>query len=526
MSEVLDTTVVESKTDVKTQTPVRKCISGCRDTVSLVERVCLIALITLGIESALFFLFWWFEPQHRRNNLFFVFLSFAIGWGVFRTVINWFYLFFITGTNHKKVKEGLSVDVFTTAMPGEPYEMFEKTLSAIAKIQYPHTSYLLDGGNDPKLQKLCQKLGVIHLDCSKVEGAKAGKVNYAMQRSSGEYILVIDPDHIPEDNFFHQVLGHFDDPQVGFVQVVQGYYNQSESFVARASAEQTYDFYGPTMMGMQGLGTTVAIGANCTFRRSALESIGGHAVHLAEDLVTSIRLHASGWKSAYVPYKLTSGLAPGDLGAYFKQQLKWCTGMFGAFSQEVLPRFKKLKFSQKLHYLFAGSYYLEGLATAITCILPIIFLFFGLWAVEMEFTEFLIHLAPYALMCLVISWYVQRWFRHPDEKGFLWRSMVLKKGTWPIYIIGLINWITRQKVPYLPTPKKKECKTFTGLVIPHLFIVVLSVAAVVYSILTYDRMESGVWVMIFFAVCNVILMLPVVVIAHSQWFTSKGGSNE
>ncbi len=508
---------IMEKTSVKSLTKARR-LSGCRDQVSLFERITLIILITLGIESVLYFAAFWLEPQHRKNSILFILLTFAIGWGIFRSIVNWFYFFFIKGSSEKPAPEGLKVDVFTTAMPGEPFEMFEKTLTAIANIQYPHESYLLDGGNDPKLKDLCSRLGINHLDCRNIKGAKAGKVNYALSQSDGEYVLIIDPDHIPEPDFFHQVLGHFQDPQVGFVQVVQGYYNQSESIVARASAEQTYGFYGPTMMGMNGLGTPVAIGANCTFRRRALESIDGHAVHLAEDLVTSLRLHAKGWKSVYIPHRMSFGLVPGDLASYFKQQLKWCTGMFQAFSGEYFSHFFELSFIRKLHYFFSGTYYLEGVATAITCILPILFLFFGLWAVEMDFTEFLLHVSPYVAMSFIIGWYMQRFYRHPSEKGFLWRGMVLNKGTWAIYVMGFFYWLSRTRVPYLPTPKQAEKGVFTGLVMPHIVIIVLSAAAIAYSLLTYARVESGVWVMIFFASLNIVTMLPTVIIAHADLF--------
>ena len=51
------------------------------------------------------------------------------------------------------------------------------------------------------------------------------------------------------------------------------------------------------MMGMNAYNTAQAIGANCTFRRAALDSIGGHAAGLTEDMHTAMRLHAQGWKS-------------------------------------------------------------------------------------------------------------------------------------------------------------------------------------------------------------------------------------
>ena len=134
------------------------------------------------------------------------------------------------------------------------------------------------------------------LELLDVPGAKAGKINRALQLTDEEFMLVLDPDHLPFPEFLDRVLGYFADEQVGFVQVSQAYYNQDRSFVAAAAAEQTYAFYGPGQMGLYGHGACVAIGANCTFRRSALESIGGHGIGLAEDLVTAIRLHAAGWR--------------------------------------------------------------------------------------------------------------------------------------------------------------------------------------------------------------------------------------
>jgi cellulose synthase (UDP-forming) len=406
-------------------------------------------------------------------------------------------------------------------MPGEPLEMFEKSLSAAAAIRYPHRTYLLDGGNDVSLAGLCARLGVTHIDCRGIKGAKAGKVNFALKKSDGEFVMVIDPDHIAEPDFLDKVLGHFSDPRVGFVQVVQAYYNQCESFVARAGAEQTYGFYGPTMMGMNGLGTAVAIGANCTFRRKALEDIGGHAVDLAEDLLTSLRMHAGGWKSVYVPYRASFGQTPADLHSYFKQQLKWSTGMFKVFSGGYFKNVMRMRLGSALHYFFAGTYYLEGLATAITCVLPVLFLFFGLWAVEMELDDFLLHLTPYMLTSMIIGWFTQRWFCDKTEQGFPWRGMFLLKATWPVFVMSFVYWITRTSVPYLPTPKTAEKGIFTNLVLPHIAVIVLSMASIAYALVTYDRFVTGTWLMMFFAGCNIVLMTPVVIIAHAGLFRNR-----
>ena len=48
---------------------------------------------------------------------------------------------------------------------------------------------------------------------------KAGKINEALKRTTEEFILILDPDHIVFPNFLHQTLGFFHDEKVGFVQV-------------------------------------------------------------------------------------------------------------------------------------------------------------------------------------------------------------------------------------------------------------------------------------------------------------------
>jgi cellulose synthase (UDP-forming) len=172
--------------------------------------------------------------------------------------------------------------------------MFDRTLAACRRIRYPHTTYLLDDTRDPCFRELAERHDAVCLELLDVPGAKAGKINRALAATTEDFVLVLDPDHIPFPELLDRVLGHFDDDRVGFVQVAQAYYNQSRSFTAAGAAEQTYAFYGPGQMGLYGHRACVAIGANCTFRRTALESIGGHGIGLAEDLVTAIRIHAAG----------------------------------------------------------------------------------------------------------------------------------------------------------------------------------------------------------------------------------------
>ena len=480
------------------------------------ERVLVAVLIFLAVQSVVFFGIWWFQLQNVSNPVLFALLSIATWYGIFRMFVGWYNLFHIEQPQAVEAPPGLSVAIFTTSSPGEPYEMFVRTLAAAREIRYPHTTYLLDDTRDPRFASLAKEMGAVHLELIGLPGAKAGKINEALRRTTEDLILVLDPDHIPFPEFLDRVLGYFYDETVGFVQVAQAYYNPPESFVARAAAEQTYTFYGPIMQGLHGTGTTVAIGANCTFRRTALESIGGHGIGLAEDLVTSIRLHAAGWLSMYVPEILSRGLVPSDLGSFLKQQLKWSRGVHDVLFHEYPRAFRRLTFHQKVSYFMIGSYYLVGLTSLIYFTIPLLYLWVGEQPAAMVLAEYLEHAVPVGLLGLAVYRMSQRWLCDPArERGWHWRGTVLKIGAWNVYLKGLWLALRGIEVPYIPTAKERKLGEFWRLATMPLAIMAISSITVITVI--YQRLflldESHVritteatWAMVGFLFINCLFM--------------------
>jgi cellulose synthase (UDP-forming) len=484
--------------------------------VRLWERLLLGVFLFLGLWSVAYFALWWFQRAHVNQPFLFVLLSLATWYGVFRVMVGWYNAFHIEQPVPQPAPEGLSVAIFTTSSPGEPYPMFVRTLAAVREIQYPHTTYLLDDTRDPRFAGLAREMGAVHLDLVGLPGAKAGKINAAMERTTEEFILVLDPDHIPFPEFLHRVLGYFHDQQVGFVQVSQAYHNAGQSFVARAAAEQTFAFYGPIMQGMQGTGTAVAIGANCVFRRRALESIGGHGIGLAEDLVTSIRLHAKGWKSVYVPEVVSRGLVPADLDSYLKQQLKWSRGVYDVLLREYPRAFRRLTTHQKISYFMIGSYYIVGVTALVYIAIPLIYLWSGRQPAAFLLSEYVQHALPVGLFGVAIYRFTQRWLCDPvRERGFHWRGTLMKIGGWSVYLKGFFLAILGISVPYIPTAKERRRGRFWKLARLPVIIIAISTLTVIWTafLQLFVIPESEVRIttevtfgMIAFAVLNTILM--------------------
>jgi cellulose synthase (UDP-forming) len=473
------------------------------------DRLLISALTGTGAATVLRLADWWFRPEHVAELVLFTALSLAFWYGMSRIVLGWVNYIAVAKPEHRPAPPGLRVAIFTTSSPGEPLGMFDKTLAACSRIRYPHTTYLLDDTRDSRFRELARRNGAVWLELLGIPGAKAGKINRALTMTNEEFILVLDPDHIPFPEFLDRVLGHFLDERVGFVQVSQAYYNQGRSFTAAGAAEQTYAFYGPGLMGLYGHSASVAIGANCTFRRVALDSIGGHGIGLAEDLVTAIRLHAAGWQSVYVPEVVSRGLVPEDLGSLYKQQLKWSRGVYEVLFSEMPRLFRMLSWRQRLSYLAIGTYYLFGFTTALYLLFPYLYLWTGLQPANMHFAAFLTAVVPVAVLGVAIYMLMQRWLCDPGtERGLHWRGLVLKWACWPVVLAGTVLAICRAEVPYIPTAKEGLRGRFVQLAWPQLALLALfcvTVSRTIYARLyttpeaTLELSSEAIWGMIGFA---------------------------
>lgn len=449
-----------------------------------IQRITIRIMIVLGVLAMGFFFWEITKEEYVGYKPLYYPLLFALLYMGLRLLYEWYHYWDISIPETPSLEQEFKVDVFTTFVPGEPYDMLLKSLEAIQAIEYPHTTYLCDEGNDPYLKEQCARLGVVHVyRGTDKSNAKAGNINHAIRNhAQGDICLILDPDHVPAPDFFKWVLPHFQNPEIGFVQVVQAYENIYENLIAKASAQQTFQFYGPIMMSMNKYGTAQAIGANCTFRREALDSIGGHAPGLAEDMHTSMQLHAKGWKSVYVPRVLSRGLVPNTISAYYKQQLKWSRGVFELLLSTYPGLFKKFTWRQKLHYGLLPWHYFMGFLFLINFLVPVISLFTARIPMQVGLAYFLSYAAPLLTSIIIIRHYVQKWVMEEDERGFHIQGGLIAIGTWWIHCLGFIYTILRRKVPYNPTPKDGQEENTLGLNIPNLAMGLLTIVAIGYGL--------------------------------------------
>jgi cellulose synthase (UDP-forming) len=171
--------------------------------------------------------------------------------------------------------EGATVDVFITTY-NEPADLLARTARAAKAIRWPHSTWILDDGDRAEVKALADDLGVGYLTRSadwegKSRHAKAGNLNNALFQTSGEFLLILDADQIPEPEILDRMLGWFTDPEVALVQSPQWFSNVGD---ADPLGSQAPLFYGPVQQGKDGWNAAFFCGSNAVLRREALMQLG------------------------------------------------------------------------------------------------------------------------------------------------------------------------------------------------------------------------------------------------------------
>jgi len=300
-------------------------------------------------------------------------------------------------------RPGISVDVYIPTY-SEPIDLVRKTVLAAMAMDYPHRTWILDDGRRQAMRALATELGCEYLARTDNADAKAGNLNHALAHSRGELIVVFDADHAPRHDFLEKTLGYFDDARVAFVQTPQDYYNL-DSYQHRGSnasneiwTEQAL-FFRVIQRGKDCWNSAFFCGSCAVVRRSSLERIGGFATGtITEDLHTSIRLHAAGFRSVYHAEPLAFGLAPESIEPFVTQRVRWGQGAMHVWRTEGILSNPGLSWVQRINYLASVATYFDGWTKGLFYFAPVAVLLTGSVPLVAAMPTFLLHFVPYYLL--------------------------------------------------------------------------------------------------------------------------------
>lgn len=284
----------------------------------------------------------------------------------------------------------------------EPLPIIEATVIGALLVRGRGQVWILDDGDRPDVAGLARRLGTRYLRRGSTLDAKAGNLNAALPHCAADLLLILDADQIPLPCILDRLLPFFDDPGVALVQTPQGFYNtDSVAFrpagPGRATGEQDL-FYYWLQPAKNADNSAFWIGSGGVLRRGALLGIGGFATAITEDVHTTLRLHARGWRTVYVPVALSYGLEAGNLHEYYRQRRRWAAGnLFILFRTRDSPfRLPGLTLAQRLHYLGALGGHLNGFQRLLGCLVLMLYLATGQSGVTVPF-------AGYALVTTAVT---------------------------------------------------------------------------------------------------------------------------
>ena len=323
-----------------------------------------------------------------------------------------------------------SVDVFISTF-NESFEIARATLLAAVQISYPHEKlkvHLLDDGgtdqklndSDPKtallarerqqrLQTLCEQIGVRYLTRKVNQHAKAGNINSALAQTGGELILLLDVDHIPTRDILKKTVGFFErDPKLWLVQTSHFFGNpdpieRNLDIFAYMPGESEM-FYGVVQRGLDFWNASFFCGSAGVLRRKPLVESGGISCEtVTEDAETSVKMHGLGYRSAYLPRPMISGLAPETFSGFIVQRIRWAQGMTQIFLLKNPLRVAGLKFHQRLAYFSSTFFWFFPYARVAFLLAPVAYLVFGLHIYNANFLQIIGYTVPHLAASMIVS---------------------------------------------------------------------------------------------------------------------------
>src|SRR5512139_422846 len=220
-----------------------------------------------------------------------------------------------------------SVDVLVPIY-SESLEILDRTLTACAAMRWPvKTIHVCDDSHREEVARLAAEHGAAYHRGPK-RHAKAGNLNAALAVTTGDLVAVFDTDHVPTAAFLERTAPHFRDPRMGIVQTPHHFTNPDvfqRAFGASAAVPNEADLFNHAIQGgRDGWGGAFFVGSGALFRRAAIASVGGfNLLSITEDIHTSQKLHAKGWRSAFVDEDLAAGLSAEDVRSYLVQRRRW-----------------------------------------------------------------------------------------------------------------------------------------------------------------------------------------------------------
>ena len=304
----------------------------------------------------------------------------------------------------------------------------ERIIDTTAELDYPRDKFqiqVLDDSTDEtkeiianKVKELAAKgIDIIHIHRTDRTGYKAGALDSAMDKVSGEFIAIFDADFVPDTDFLLKTIPYFQDEKIGVVQTRWGHLNKTYSMLTELQAFGLNGHFAIEQGGRSANGHYINFnGTAGIWRKSCIADAGGweHDT-ITEDLDLSYRAQMKGWQFKYLEDVISPAELPITMSALKSQQHRWMKGGAEVFMKmwKRLVKNPNVRFTDKVHglaHLFNSTVFVFILCLSVLSLFVL--------HIKDSFSDlnFVIQFGSFFIVSTIFLAYYY-WFSYRDKKG-------------------------------------------------------------------------------------------------------------
>jgi cellulose synthase (UDP-forming) len=379
---------------------------------------------------------------------------------------------------------------------GEPPVLLENTLRSVLDQDWPSNRLWIvvsDDAGDPSVRDMVNEVALAYPQASvryhrppgrddptRQGEAKAGNLNSALMLVPSEirFIESRDADDlVGDEHFLRETVGQLlADVQLGFVQTDKA---------GKVSPHDPFDnrqphFFRSAMFSRHAANAVFPCGSGVVWRRAALHDIGDFPTwNLVEDLQSGLEALRRAWDGCYLPILgAYAQHSPEDLPNFVKQRGTWA---LDTVRLSLWASKRGLTLRQRLQFYELGLFYLQGPATLVFLLVPIIGFALHVYPVATTTSAFIVHFWPFAIALELHLVLINR--RLSLEE--LWRARLTWAGLSFVYaracVLAVVGGRTR-KPRYVVTRKENQHAWHWRQVFPHMVLLALLLGSMAWSL--------------------------------------------
>lgn len=497
-----------------------------------------ILLVFWVLMNTIFFM-WWFQKGHITSLPLFVVNTAFLMWTYLLPAYFFFFVSRVKRPNEKlPIPENLRVAMIVTKAPSEPFELIKKTVEGMIAQKYSHDNWIADEDPTPELLSWAKKNNIMISSRKGIEEynrktwprrtrCKEGNLTYFYDKfgyDNYDFVVQLDADHIPQENYLEEMLRPFADKKVGYVTAPSiCSSNSDKSWAARARLYSEGLLHGAQQAGHTNNFAPLCFGSHYAVRTTALKQIGGLGPELAEDHSTTLIMNAHGWNGVHALNALAIGDGPATFADAMTQEFQWSRSLMNVLLMWTPKYISMLPRRKKIQFLFSQLWYsLYSVIMFLGLFIPIFAIVSNTPFASVSYLSFLIlnFLNIGITLCIVLYLKSLKMLRPVNVKIISWEIILFQLARWPWTLFGvtssLYDFITKSEFAFKVTPKNNVgyIPLPTKVLLPYMLIIAIYLVA--GFIWNNSNLVAGYYYFIISALIMYTSTLGAIIIMHEK----------